>query len=96
MKPVIIVYAKVPAPGHAKTRLIPRLGEAGAARLHGAFVEDTLAMVTTLAESFDIELHTDVPTNAWSWTGVPGFSARAISEQSCTRHYARPWMEVVH
>jgi rSAM/selenodomain-associated transferase 2/rSAM/selenodomain-associated transferase 1 len=70
MKPVIIVYAKAPVPGQVKTRLIPKLGEAGAAKLHEAFVEDTLAMVSGLAEYFDIELHTDVPTKAWSGPGV--------------------------
>jgi len=70
MKPVIIVYAKAPVPGQVKTRLIPKLGEAGATKLHEAFVEDTLTMVSTLAEVFDIELHTDVQTNAWSWLGV--------------------------
>jgi uncharacterized protein len=31
---MIIVFAKAPVPGEAKTRLIPRLGEGGAARLH--------------------------------------------------------------
>src|SRR5437868_8733233 len=70
MKPVIIVYAKAPVTGQVKTRLIPRLGETGATKLHEAFVEDTLTMVSTLAESFDIELHTDVPANVWSWLGV--------------------------
>jgi rSAM/selenodomain-associated transferase 2/rSAM/selenodomain-associated transferase 1 len=70
MKPVIIVYAKAPVPGQVKTRLIPKLGESGATKLHEAFVEDTLAMVNTLADTFDIELHTDVPTKSWPWPGV--------------------------
>jgi hypothetical protein len=34
MTPVrIVIFAKVPVPGRVKTRLIPALGEAGAARL---------------------------------------------------------------
>lgn len=70
MKPLIIVYAKAPVPGRVKTRLIPRLGAAGAARLHEAFVEDTLAIAETLRDTFDVELHTDVSTGAWSWDGV--------------------------
>jgi uncharacterized protein len=70
MKPVIIVYAKAPVPGQVKTRLIPRLGAAGAARLHEALVEDTLAMAETLGDTFDVELHTDISTGAWSWVGV--------------------------
>lgn len=38
----IIVFAKAPVPGEAKTRLIPVLGAAGAARLHERLVERTL------------------------------------------------------
>jgi rSAM/selenodomain-associated transferase 1 len=39
----IIVFARAPVPGEAKTRLIPALGAAGAARLHARLVERTLA-----------------------------------------------------
>ncbi|HLB15429.1 MAG TPA: TIGR04282 family arsenosugar biosynthesis glycosyltransferase [Burkholderiales bacterium] len=39
----IIVFAKAPRPGAVKTRLIPALGAAGAARLHERLVERTLA-----------------------------------------------------
>lgn len=39
--------AKVPAPGRAKTRLIPRLGPEGAARLARAMAEDVLATALT-------------------------------------------------
>lgn len=38
----IVVFAKAPVPGKAKTRLIPRLGARGAAQLHAALVERTL------------------------------------------------------
>lgn len=38
----VIVFAKAPVPGEAKTRLIPNLGAAGAARLHAALVERAL------------------------------------------------------
>jgi len=41
----VIVLAKAPVPGEAKTRLIQNLGARGAARLHGALVERTLATV---------------------------------------------------
>ena len=75
MKPVIIVYAKAPVPGQVKTRLIPKLGADGAARLHHAFVADTLAMANSLAETFDVELHTDIPTEAWPWPGVRGLQS---------------------
>lgn len=43
--PRIAVFAKAPRPGYAKTRLIPRLGAAGAATLHAALVRHTLATV---------------------------------------------------
>ena len=38
----LIVMAKAPAPGFAKTRLIPALGEQGAARLAARLLEHTL------------------------------------------------------
>ena len=38
----IIIFAKAPVPGFAKTRLIPALGEAGAAGLARQMLFDTL------------------------------------------------------
>lgn len=38
----ILVFAKAPVAGRAKTRLIPALGAEGAARLQGALLEDAL------------------------------------------------------
>jgi len=38
----LVVMAKAPEPGFAKTRLVPALGEAGAARLAGRFLQATL------------------------------------------------------
>jgi len=38
----VIVFAKAPVPGAAKTRLIPALGADGAARLHARLVERAL------------------------------------------------------
>ena len=40
----VIIFAKAPIAGAAKTRLIPRLGPHGAAALHAAMVERTVAM----------------------------------------------------
>lgn len=42
----IMVFAKAPIPGQAKTRLIPLLGAQGAAELHEKLVRHTLATVT--------------------------------------------------
>ena len=39
----LIVFAKAPQPGAVKTRLMPLLGEAGAAALHARLVKHTLA-----------------------------------------------------
>jgi hypothetical protein len=74
VRPVIVLYAKAPVPGRVKTRLGVRVGEARAARLHEAFVRDMLAMLATHAGAADLELHTDIPTDAWSDLAV----ARAL------------------
>ncbi len=42
----LIVFAKAPQAGKAKTRLIPALGEEGAAALHARLVTHTLTTVT--------------------------------------------------
>ncbi|MBI5086835.1 MAG: glycosyltransferase [Acidobacteria bacterium] len=68
MRPVVIVFAKAPVAGRVKTRLIPRLGAKGAAELHRAFVCEMLAR---LHGDFDLELHTDVQTDAWREFPVP-------------------------
>jgi len=39
----LIVFAKAPQPGAVKTRLVPLLGETGAAALHARLIERTLA-----------------------------------------------------
>lgn len=40
----ILVFAREPEPGMAKTRLAPLLGDRGAAELHARFVHNTLTM----------------------------------------------------
>lgn len=42
----ILVFAKPPIPGLAKTRLIPALGEVGASELHARLVRHTLTTAT--------------------------------------------------
>lgn len=46
--PAVIVFAREPVAGCAKTRLIPLLGAAGAARLAGAFIIDALAKASRI------------------------------------------------
>jgi rSAM/selenodomain-associated transferase 1 len=64
VRAVIIFFAKAPDPGSVKTRLVPPLTPIEAAELHDAFVEDLLTRIQKPAR-FDIELHTDVTTDAW-------------------------------
>lgn len=52
----LVVFAKAPQPGRVKTRLVPLLGEAGAARLHARMIEDTLRLAAR-ARFARIELH---------------------------------------
>lgn len=52
----VLVFAKAPLPGRAKTRLIPRLGEAGAARLQARLTARTLRMACD-AGFAAVELH---------------------------------------
>lgn len=47
--PVLLVVAKAPVPGLAKTRLMPAVGELGAARLAAAALLDTLSVVRRTA-----------------------------------------------
>lgn len=42
----LLIFAKAPMPGRAKTRLIPALGAAGAAALHERLCHATLALAT--------------------------------------------------
>ncbi|WP_456377466.1 TIGR04282 family arsenosugar biosynthesis glycosyltransferase [Thiolapillus sp.] len=52
----IIIFARAPIPGAAKTRLIPALGKHGTAQLHASLVEHTLSRVCEAS-----------PTNAMLW-----------------------------
>jgi uncharacterized protein len=50
MEPIpIAIFARAPSPGRTKTRLIPALGEEGAARLSRAMLEDTLRRIASVA-----------------------------------------------
>ena len=70
MLPAIILFAKAPLAGRVKTRLQARLGPAATVKLHDAFVRDALAMLLSLAGSADIELHSDIETDAWREAAV--------------------------
>lgn len=52
---MIIVFARAPVPGQAKTRLAPRLGELRAARLHARLTLHALRIACSTDEA--VELH---------------------------------------
>ena len=70
MRPVIILFAKAPVAGRVKTRLQAWLGADATLGLHNAFVLDMLDKLLTLRDFADIELHSDIETDAWERPGV--------------------------
>ena len=70
MRPVIILFAKAPVPSRVKTRLVPPLSPDFAALLHTAFVWDFIERLQALHGLADLELHTDICTDAWNASGV--------------------------
>lgn len=50
----VIVFARAPVPGASKTRLVPALGEDGAANLHARMIERTVA--TLAGGSYTLQL----------------------------------------
>lgn len=70
MPAAILLFAKAPVPGRVKTRLQPVWTPDQAAELHRAFVDDLLDTLATFPPAVAVELHTDIPTDAWSRPGV--------------------------
>lgn len=58
----VVVFARSPRPGEAKTRLIPLLGAEGAADLHARLVEHALRTAHQAAVG-RVELHCDGPAD---------------------------------
>lgn len=68
----IIVFAKAPRPGHAKTRLIPALGADGAASLAARMLQRTMAAAIT-AGIGSVELCVTPDPGDPAWRGlIPG------------------------
>lgn len=63
---LLILFAKAPRAGRVKTRLCPPLTGIEAADLHSAFVRDAAGMLYTMRQCADVELSTDIATDAWS------------------------------
>jgi uncharacterized protein len=62
----MILFAKAPVAGRVKTRLAMEIDPCRAAELHRAFVTDSLSILNKFTTVADLELHTDIPTDAWS------------------------------
>jgi rSAM/selenodomain-associated transferase 1 len=69
VRPRLVLFARFPVPGRAKTRLIPALGPQGAAGLHRRLTERTLA--TLMATGLPVEIRTTgAPASAFRrWLG---------------------------
>jgi rSAM/selenodomain-associated transferase 1 len=52
----LAIFTRYPRPGHAKTRLIPKLGANGAAQLHSQLVKHTLKQARGLQQSLPIQI----------------------------------------
>jgi rSAM/selenodomain-associated transferase 1 len=71
MKPVhILIFAKAPLPGRAKTRLVPVLGEAGAAQLALRLFQLALQQAQAAAIG-PVELCMSPAPDAPEWAGTP-------------------------
>jgi len=98
----ILVFARAPVPGRTKTRLIPALGEEGAARLHGALVRHALEVAARAApqrlelwgagEDPQGQLATLAAENGaelyWQPAGDLGARMRGALDAAVTRHGA--------
>ncbi len=71
MTPVrIVIFAKAPVPGRVKTRLIPVLGEAGAARLAARMLDLALGKARAAAVG-PVELCMSPAPDSADWADVP-------------------------
>lgn len=69
MRPTIAIFAKWPTPGAVKTRLIPALGAAGAARLHTTLVERTVTAARDSGLPFTLRTSGAPPDRFVRWLG---------------------------
>jgi rSAM/selenodomain-associated transferase 1 len=66
MQTRIVIVAKAPVPGKVKTRLIPALGEEGAARLAGRMLRDTVEEASKV-DVAEVELCADPEPSHPEW-----------------------------
>ncbi|MDP2787037.1 MAG: TIGR04282 family arsenosugar biosynthesis glycosyltransferase [Pseudomonadota bacterium] len=81
MKPVrIVIFAKAPVPGRVKTRLIPALGAAGAARLAARMLDLALEQALEAAVG-PVELCMSPAPGVAAWAAIPLPAAIETSDQ---------------
>ena len=76
----IVIFAKAPQPGRVKTRLIPALGEAGAAQLAARMLDRALRQARAAAVG-PVELCMSPAPAAPEWAGTPLPAGIDVSDQ---------------
>lgn len=76
----IVIFAKAPVAGRVKTRLIPALGEAGAAQLAARMLDRALQQALSAAVG-PVELCMSPAPDAPEWAGVPLPAGIDVSDQ---------------
>jgi len=76
----IVVFAKAPAPGKVKTRLVPALGEEGAAQLARRMLEDTWREAAAVHVA-DAELCVDPEPGSEAWSAQLPQGAVTVTTQ---------------
>lgn len=87
----IIIFAKAPQPGFAKTRLIPALGQEGAARLARRMLHRTLASALEAAiGAVELCATPEIASPAWEGVDIPqGIETSAQGEGDLGERLAR-------
>lgn len=87
----IIIFAKAPQPGFAKTRLIPALGQEGAARLAHRMLDRTLASALEAAiGTVELCATPEITSSAWDGVEIPqGIQISAQGEGDLGERLAR-------
>lgn len=88
----IVIFAKAPVPGRVKTRLIPALGDAGAARLAARMLDQALEQALAAAVG-PVELCMSPAPDSPEWAGIPlppGIETSDQGEGDLGARMARP------
>lgn len=87
----IIIFAKAPLPGFAKTRLIPALGQDGAAKLARRMLHETLSSaVDAMVGTVELCVTPDIASPAWVGVDIPeGVEVSAQGEGDLGARLAR-------